>query len=298
MKTLVTGGTGFIGSHLVKALQQSGHQVSVLVRAGSAHGTSRLPQGAEVRNGDVLDPELDKRLSGIDAVIHLVGVIRAFPGRGLTFDNLHTAATANVIRAMKAARVKRLVHMSALGAGPESGTDYFRTKWEAESAVRESGLDWTVMKPSVVFGPGDEFVNMLARQLRMMPAVPVIGDGNYRMQPVAVRNVAEGFIKALTRPETVGQTFEIGGPEQLSYNDILDSIARALGKRRARKIHLPLRLMQSVIKMMEGFAFFPITGGQLKMLLMNNVCDPAPFFNAFEIKPLSFREGIKEYIKP
>ena len=187
--------------------------------------------------------------------------------------------------------------MSALGTGPGAGTDYFRTKWVAESSVRDSGLDWTVMKPSVVFGPRDQFVNMLAEQVRMFPVVPVIGDGNYRLQPVSVKNVAEAFVKACSMKEAIGRVYEAAGPDEFTYNGLLDEIARALGKQKAGKLHLPLALMQPVIRTMERFDFFPITMGQLNMLLMNNVCNPEPFFSAFDMKPITFPRGIREYIK-
>jgi NADH dehydrogenase len=227
-----------------------------------------------------------------------VGIIREYPSRGITFHKLHVEATRNVIAAMQAAGVRRLIHMSALGSGPGAVTAYFRTKWEAESAVKDSGLLWTVMKPSVIFGPADEFVNMLAGQVRRLPLVPVLGDGRYQLQPVSVRDVAAGFVKALTLPAAIGRVYEIGGPERLSYNELLDHIARSLGRERAPKIHLPLPLMRPMIKLGERFPFFPLTTDQLAMLLMNNVCDPTAFFHDFSLVPLRFADGIREYLGP
>lgn len=296
MKVLITGGTGFVGAKIVDGLVGAGHEVRALVRRQSAAGAGSLPGGVEIATGDILDSDLDKHLDGVGCVVHLVGIIRAYPSRGVTFEKLHVEATSNLVRAMESAGVKRLVHMSALGAGPDASTDYFRTKWAAESAVRESGLDWSVIKPSAIYGPGDEFVNMLAGQVRLMPVVPVIGDGAYRLQPISVKNVAEGFVKACSMDETIGKVYEAGGPDEFTYNDLLDEIARAQGKAGARKIHFPLSIMQPLIKIMERFDFFPVTTGQLDMLLMNNVCDPGPFFSAFDIKPISFPEGIGEYI--
>ena len=298
MKVFITGGTGFIGGEIISQLLAAGHEVRALVRVNMEKGIGRLPAEIEVARGDALDADLARHLVGVDAVIHLVGIIREFPGRGLTFTKLHLEATRNVIAAMQLAGVKRLVHMSALGAGPESRGGYFQSKWTAESAVKESGLAWTVIKPSVVFGPADEFVNMLATQVRRLPAVPVIGDGESLLQPISVHNVAAGFVKALTADAAIGQVYEAGGPERLSYNVLLDAIARALGKPSTRKVHLPLGLMRPMIATLQSLPFFPITIDQLDMLLMNNVCDPGPFFKAFAIEPIAFGEGIKEYVKP
>lgn len=297
LRVFVTGGTGFVGAEVLKRLVSAGHQARALVREASGHGTGSVPRDVEVVRGDALDPGLARQMEGMDAVIHLVGIIRAFPSRGVTFERFHVEATRNVIDAAKAAGVRRLVHMSALGADPGGPTDYFRTKWEAETAVKDSGLDWTVMKPSVIYGPRDEFVNMLARQVRYMPVVPVIGDGKYRLQPVSVGNVADGFVKSLVMESTKGKTFEVGGPEELSYDEMLDRIAQALGRRRAIKVHLPLGPMRMMVRLMQGIELFPVTDDQIEMLLMNNVCDGGPYFAEFGIEPVGFDRGIREYIR-
>ncbi len=298
MKVFVTGGTGFVGGFILRRLLDDGHEVVALARPDSERGVAHLPDGVQTARADVLGPDLSDQMEGVDAVIHLVGIIREYPRRGVTFRSLHVEATQNVVRAMEKAGVKRLVHMSALGAGPEGATDYFATKWEAEKAVKESGLEWTVMKPSVIFGPGDEFVNMLAGQVRLAPVVPVMGDGRYQMQPVSAADVAEGFVKSLSMPESAGKSFEVGGPDRLTYLEIIDAIGAALGKGPRPKLRFPLWLMGPIIRMMGGFDFFPVTEGQLKMLLMSNVCDPGPYFEFFNISPKPFRQGIREYLAP
>jgi NADH dehydrogenase len=296
VKVLLTGATGFVGNEIAGRLLEAGHEVTALVRPVSGPRTGAIPQGVAVASGDVQGPDLEKHLAGADAVIHLAGIIREFPARGVTFLQSHVEATRNVDRAMKAAGVKRLVHMSALGASPQASTGYFRTKFEAEKLVQDSGLDWTVFKPSIIFGPRDQFVNLLARQVSLAPVIPVIGDGEYRLQPVSVHDVAQGFVQALTKPETIGQTYEVGGPRQMTYNQLLDAIGAALGKNTVAKIHVPLGLMKPMIGALERFAFFPITRGQLEMLLMNNVCDPGAFFMDFGLEPISFEEGVREYV--
>jgi len=280
----------------LKRLEKDGHEIRALVRENSEHGLDAVPESAEVVRGNVLDDDLEKHLEGVEAVIHLVGIIREDPAKGMTFDKLHTQATQKVINAMKKAGVKRLAHMSALGVGPEDWTGYFRTKREEEEAVKNSGLDFTIFRPSVIYSPRDEFVNMLSMQVKLMPILPVLGDGKYLLQPVSANDVAAGFVKCLSMDETIGKTYEVGGPEQMNYDQILDEVALAMGKRPRPKIHIPLALMRPVIRALDGFQFFPVTEGQLEMLLMSNVCDPAPYAEDFGIELTSFREGIGAYM--
>jgi NADH dehydrogenase len=235
-------------------------------------------------------------MTGCDAIIHLVGIIREFPGRGITFDKLHVQATNNVVHAARDLGIKRYIHMSALGARIGSQSGYSHTKGLAEQAVTDSSLEWTIFRPSVIFGPRDEFVNMLADMIRKTPVVPVIGSGEYRLQPVSLKNVAEGFVKSVTSPGTIGKIYDVGGPESYSYNEMIDEIASVMGKKRL-KFHAPLPLMVPVIRVMERFPFFPVTRAQLTMLLEGNTCDPEKFYETFRITPVSFRDGIREYIQ-
>ena len=179
------------------------------------------------------------------------------------------------------------------GTRSDGEAQYHTTKWQAEEAVRASGLDWTIFQPSLIFGPGGEFVNMLADLIRKMPVVPVIGDGRYRMQPVAVEQVAESFVKALSMPETVGQTYQLGGAEAYPYDEILDLTGAAIGKEKLAKAHQPLFMVKPMVKMMEHMASFPLTSEQLTMLLEGNVCDPAEWAEAFAIDPVSYAAGIE-----
>ncbi len=293
MRVFVTGGTGFVGRHVVAALLEAGHRVDVLVRPGSPRAGG-LPEGAEVVEGDLLDGGLAELLPPVDAIVHLVGIIRESPRRGVTYERFHVEATRNVVEAARARGVRRLVHMSAQGAAADGPTGYFRSKARAEEIVAGSGLDFTIFRPAVIFGAGDSFVGMLGGQVRGLPVVPVIGDGGYRLQPVSVADVARGFVEALDRPETVGETYCVSGPETFSYDELLDAVARGLGKERARKAHLPLGLMRPVIRALEKLPFFPITTDQLTMLLASNRCEPEPFFEAFGFEPTRFSEGLRE----
>lgn len=289
----VTGGTGFVGKAVVRALQAHGFVVRCLVRAGSEQHLRGF-EAIERVPGDVLTPKaLAEAIEGCTAVIHLVGIIREHPGLGITFERLHAVATSHMVEATQAAGVHRYIQMSALGTRPNARSRYHQTKWEAEETVRRSGLQWTIFRPSVIYGPGDGFVTMLARLVRRLPVVPVIGDGKYQLQPVPVEQVAEAFARALERNATVGQTYEAGGPRPYPFVEILDLIGAAVGKRKVRKVYQPLGLMRPLVACLERLPFFPLTSDQLLMLAENNVCDPVPFFKAFDLEPVEFPEGLR-----
>ncbi|TLM65844.1 MAG: complex I NDUFA9 subunit family protein [Deltaproteobacteria bacterium] len=292
MKVFVTGGTGFVGSEVLRQLTAAGYTVRALVRPGS-EGKLAVRDGVEIRHGDATEAAtLAGTLTGCDAVIHLVGIIREFPAKGITFERLHVEATRHVLAAAQAQGVKRYLHMSANGTGPAGSTAYHRTKWAAEQAVRASDRDWTIFRPSLIFGKGGEFVTMLADLIRKAPIVPVFGDGRYRMQPVAVEQVAESFVRALALPETAGQTYHLGGAASYSYDEILDLTGTAIGCSHVAKAHQPLFMVKPLIRLMEHSAHFPLTSDQLEMLLQGNVCDTTAWAEMFGITPVSYAEGI------
>lgn len=293
MKIFVTGGSGFVGSEVIRQLLEAHHQVRVLTHRAEKD----LPTEVETVPGDTTDPQsLAGRLAGCDAVIHLVGIIREFPSRGITFDRLHRESTSNMVTAAKEQGVKRFLHMSANGVREDAATDYHKTKWQAENLLRSSPLDWTIFRPSLIFGANDQFVNMLAQLIRNLPVVPVMGDGSYRLQPVSVKDVVSGFVAALDAPQSIGQIYLCGGPQTFSYNEILDEIGAALGKSKVHKLHHPLWLMQPVIAVMQSIPQFPMTSDQLQMLLEENICDPEPWKQAFDLTLTPFSEGISSYL--
>ena len=280
-------------ARVLRQLVAAGHTVRALVRKGSEDKLAIL-EDVEVHSGDVTDAgSLVGALAGCDAVIHLVGIIRAFPGRGVTFKKMHVEATENVLAAAVQQGVRRYLHMSSNGTRERGSTDYHRTKWQAEELVRSSGLDWTILRPSLIFGPGSEFVRMLAELIRRVPVVPVIGDGSYRMQPVAVEQVAATFVKALSMPETDRQDLPAGrrGELQLRRNPRPDRRG-PWARSKVAKVHQPLFMIKPMVKMLQGFELFPITEDQLKMLIEGNVCDPQEWAQAFALQPVSYAEGI------
>ena len=293
-RVFVTGATGFVGRAVIQALRAEGCSVRCLVRRGSERDLRGL--GAIERvEGDVLARQtLEDGMAGCDAVVHLVGIIREQPTIGATFERVHVQGTVNVLEAAVATGVRRYLHMSALGTRPEARSRYHRTKWLAEDAVRGSALPWTIFRPSIIYGRGDGFVTMLADLIQRYPAIPIVGAGLQRLQPIPVAQVAAGFAGALSRPATVKHTYAVGGPDAVTLVDLIDRVGRAIGRRHVRKIHVPLGLVRPAAQILHRLPGFPITPDQLLMLEEENVCDPQPFFSAFELTPVSLNDGLRE----
>lgn len=292
MKIFIAGATGFVGGHLTDTLRQRGHELLLL-----SHARRRTTEkGFSYVTGDVTDPDsYVAAMKGCDAVINLVGIIREFAGKGITFERLHVDAATAMTGAAQKAGVLRFLQMSALGTRVDAVSDYHRTKWRAEEIVRGSGLAWTIFRPSLIFGPRDAFVNMLARQLRFMPVLPVMGDGSYRLQPIHGDDVARCFCEALEKPDTAGQAYSLCGPDRLTYLELLDAITDAMGRPHPLKPRLPLELMKPLIRVMQNFRLFPITLDQLQMLLEENICDGS-WQQTFTTPPVRFRDGIRAYL--
>ena len=301
MRILVTGGTGFVGTHLVNALKRRGQTVAVLAR-DPASARNRYNHPVEVVPGNVLDPaSLGSACAGRDAVIHLVGVIHSKGEQ--TFDRMHREAVVNVVEASKAAGVRRYAHMSAMGTAEDAPSEYARTKAAGEKVARDSGLDWTIVRPSIIFGPGDGFVSLLASIVRYNPGfIPVIGPGTTKFMPVSVYDVARVFCDALEKPETVGKTFEVGGPDTFTLNEIYREIAAAVGKPRKPLLHFPMWYGRALA---AGFEWAsrrgiipdpPLTRDQLKSLERDNTGDVSETDRVFGGPWRPFSPGIREYL--
>jgi uncharacterized protein YbjT (DUF2867 family) len=301
VKVLVTGGTGFVGTSVCNRLLQRGHAVGVLAR-DSRKTRNRYNHPVETVPGDVLDSaSLAAAAAGRDAVVHLVGIINEKGEQ--TFDRMHREATGNVVGAAKAAGVKRYVHMSAMGSSEDSPSRYGQTKAAGEKSVRASGLDWTIFRPSIVFGPGDGFVSLLAPIVRLNPGfIPVIGPGTTKFQPVAISDVARVFADALEKPEAVGRSFEVGGPQVFTLDDIYREIAAAVGKPGKPLIHFPLwygRILAGGFEWLARRGVLrdpPLTRDQLRSLSRDNAADVSQTLAVFGGEWKAFRPGIREYL--
>lgn len=301
MKVLVTGGTGFVGTHVVNALLREGHAVAVLARRPES-ARNRYNRPVEVAAGNVLDTaSLARACAGREAVVHLVGII--WEKGEQTFDRMHREAAENMVAAARGAGIRRFLHMSAMGSSEDSPSRYGSTKAAGERAVRASGLDWTVFRPSIIFGPGDGFVSLLAGLIRFNPVfIPVLGPGTTRFMPVSVYDVARVFVESLQKPETAGKVFEVGGPQTFTLNAIDREIAAAVGKPRKPLVHFPLwwgRFLAGRFEWLARKGWIPdppLTRDQLRSLERDNTADISETAAVFGGAWREFRPGIREYL--
>ena len=275
MIVLVTGGTGFVGGHVVHALRARGVHVRALVRDRRRAG--RLEAwGVELVVGDVSDVTvLRAACFGADAVVHLAAIIKGSRG---DFERVMEHGTRNLVAAAEVAGVGRFVLMSALGLDERSkdAVPYYTAKWEMERAVRSSSLQYVVFRPSFVFGKDGGVLPTFVRLARLAPVTPIVGDGTRRMQPIWAEDLAEYVAHALEPPEALGRTFELGGPEAVTWNEFWERLKRVLGARRP-SLHVPVGLMRAQATLTERLPGAPVTRDQLTMLELgdNVVTDPS-----------------------
>jgi len=296
VKTAIIGGTGFVGSYIVDALLDAGHEPHVLVRSGSEAKLHRAGE-CKVTTGDLESPDaVDALVSGCDAVIYNVGILREFPGKGITFEALQYRGAKTVAEAAKRAGVRRFLLMSANGID-SAQTPYQTTKLKAEAMIRDSGLDYTIFRPSVIFGDPRgtmEFATQLYRDMVRVP-VPAVGfhtglspaHGEVLMSPVHVRDVADAFVNALSDESTVGKCFVLGGPEVVSWPQMLQRIAEAVGKRKLI-LPMPIGFMKLGATLLDWLPFFPVTKDQLTMLADGNTAEPDDLVSLIGREPREF----------
>ena len=289
---LVTGANGFVGRHSVPHLLDAGHRVIGLVRTPAAGDAlqSALADAdrpsVEVRLGDVTRFEtLPAALADVEAVLHLAAIPRDLRG-GADLRLVNTEGTRAVIEAMRTAGVRRLVHMSAMGVEDDPTLHYASSKAKAEALVRASGLDWTILKPSLQFGPGDGFFNIIGDLVRLSPGiVPVPGRGDARFQPIHADDVARVAAASFADATTIGGSFELGGPRIWTYRDITDEVLRALDKRRL-VLPMPVPLIRLVAGTAEFLHLpFPVATDQLRQLRLDNIGAPDVIPSTFGFTP-------------
>ena len=275
MTVLVTGGTGFIGPHVVHALRAQDTPVRALVR-DPRRATRLAAWGVELAAGDVTDPaSLRAACEGVDTVIHLVAIIR---GRPADFERVMAVGTRNVVAASQEAGARRFVLASALGLDERTkdAVPYFAAKWEMERAVRESGLDHVIFRPSFVFGRDGGVLPTFIRLARYSPVTPIIGSGRQRLQPIWIEDLAQYYLRAVTEQAVTNRIFELGGPDAVSWNEFWERLKRVLGVRRP-SVHVPFGAMRLQATVTERLPGAPVTRDQLTMLALgdNVVTDPS-----------------------
>lgn len=268
----VFGGSGFIGRHVVQELARKGYRVRVAVRRPNealfVKTTGDVGQVEPVQ-ANIRDPRsVRTALEGADAAVNLVGILNeAGPQR---FETVHGGGADRVAREAKAAGIGIFVHLSAIGADPESPSAYARSKALGEAAVRAHLPGAAILRPSIVFGPEDEFFNRFAALARLSPVLPLIGGGRTRFQPVYVKDVAEAVVRALETGAADGRVFELGGPEIYTFRQLMELVLRETYRRRLL-VPLPTpvaRLMASALQLLPGA---PLTVDQVKLLGVDNV---------------------------
>ena len=238
----------------------------------------------EVCYGDVTDPDaLTEACRDISEVIHLVAVIR---GGDRQFDAINRQGAANVAAAAKeAGSVRRFIHVSALGATNNPRLRYLYSKWQGEQEVIASGLPHVIIRPSLIFGPGDEFTTAVAALVRTMPVTPVIGSGNNRLQPIHVDDVARCIVSSVSGNIRGNRVLEIGGPQRLSYNEIVSTVARAMGRKRLR-LNIPLWKIRPAVAVMDIITpRAPINRAMLQLVTLRNVAEPDSVERVFGFRP-------------
>jgi len=279
---LVTGATGFIGKRLVATLRSLEQPTRCLVRSRS-RGRQLEAQGCALVRGDMADPSsLRSACDGVDAVIHLVAIIR---GRASDYERVMTSGTQALIEAASEARVRRFILVSALGLDQSTHelTPYYRAKWDEERALKASVLEHVIFRPSFVFSRDGGVLPTFLRLVRYSPITPVLGPGSQRIQPISVEDVVAHLIKGLDLESARDRTFDLTGPDRVSWDELYALIARVLGKRRLR-VHIPFALARAQAALFDRLPGFPFTRDQLKMLAAgDNVGDAESTRRVFQL---------------
>ena len=283
MRVAVTGATGFVGSHLVPYLVERGHRVIAISRVGRR--LDGWGDAVEARAADVTELGVASALDGAESVVHLVAIPRPHGDR--SFAEVNVEGTRCVIRAAEATGVRRFVHLSVLGVADDPKLAYLHSKWRGEEAVRASALDWVVLRPSLMFGRGDGFFNLIKTTLRWWsPGVIVIpGAGDTRFQPLSVDDLAIGVERSLTEPDRTGSVYELGGPEWLTYRQIVDEVMRVTGMRRLT-LPMPIPLVSAITVVTDRILpMFPVSHDQIASLQRPNFTDRDAFQRTFDVEP-------------
>ena len=305
MRVAIFGGSGFVGSYVVDALVAAGHEPSLLVRLGSER-KARQAECCRLVAGDLSSKTaIDAALENCAAVIYNVGILKESPKQGITFEELQYNGVVRVAKSMKTRGISRFLLMSANGA-KSTGTPYQETKFRAEEHVRASGFDVTIFRPSVIFGEPRgrmEIGTQLYAQM-ISPPIPAVGfftgwrpyQGAVVMSPVHIEDVTQAFVTALRESSTIGKTYVLGGPEMLTWAEMLRRIAKTVGRKKWI-LPMPIGIMKLAAAFLDWMPFFPVTRDQLTMLAEGNTADPAVLAQLIGRQPKVFNEAHLAYLR-
>ena len=297
---LVSGGTGFIGSAVVRELLRRDRPVAVLGR--DADRVRRLFGGdVEARVADVRHPEeLAPAMAGAEAVVNAV----QFPNspienrrKGWTFEEVDLKGTRNQVDAARAAGVRRFVYVSGVGASKESDKHWFRYKWEAEQYLQDSGIEWVIVRPTWVYGPDDVSLNRFLGFARLLPFVPMFGNGEQMMQPVFIDDVGRVVADAALAPQAANRLLELGGPDVMSMNDVLRNALDVMGKRRAL-LHQPVSIGKAIGALASLSPRPPLTPDAIEFITGAAVADNTAVDEVLHPRLTPLREGLASYLAP
>jgi len=305
MRVAIFGGSGFVGSFLVDALIAAGHEPSLMVRLGSERKVRQAERCRLVAGNLSSTIAIDATLENCDAIIYNVGILKESPKQGITFEELQYNGVVRVAESAKTRGISRFLLMSANGA-KSTGTPYQETKFRAEEHVRASGFDVTIFRPSVIFGEprGRMEIGTQLYAEMISPPIPAVGfftgwrpyRGAVAMSPVHVEDVAQAFLTALRESSTIGKTYVLGGPEVLSWAEMLRRIARTVGRKKWI-LPMPIGIMKLAAALLDWLPFFPVTRDQLTMLAEGNTADPAALAQLIGRQPKAFNEAHLAYLR-
>ncbi len=305
MRVAIFGGSGFVGSFLVDALIAAGHEPSLMVRLGSERKVKQAERCRLVAGNLSSTTAIDATLENCDAVIYSVGILKESPKQGITFEELQYNGVVRVAESAKTRSISRFLLMSANGA-KSPGTPYQETKFRAEEHVRASGFDVTIFRPSVIFGEprGRMEIGTQLYAEMISPPIPAVGfftgwrpyRGAVAMSPVHAEDVAQAFLTALRESSTIGKTYVLGGPEVLSWAEMLRRIARTVGRNKWI-LPMPIGIMKLAAVLLDWLPFFPVTRDQLTMLAEGNTADPAALEQLIGRQPKAFNEAHLAYLR-
>jgi len=290
----IAGASGFVGGHLVDFLLSQGYKVKCLARSKRTI-TSFAEKGAEIVAGDITQPDTLKGvLNSEDIVIHLVGIIEE---KGVsTFHAVHVEGTKNLVAEAQRAGVRHFFYQSALGADAASWSGYLRTKAEAEDIVKQSGLPYTIFRPSLIIGPWDGFTRKIMEMLKYAPVIPIPGEGQAKFQPVFIIDWLSCIEKVIKTPANYQGIYDIGGPEHLSYQQIVERLSKSLGYRKPT-FSIPMGLMKLSTSILERLLPSPpVTSDQLRLLEQDNICDPEVIRKQFGFDPKTLDEALNSFL--